>query len=235
MAVLTRGFAEAKGSEIALLDDVGTRTFGELDERVNRLVHSMRDVGIGAGDVVAIVCGNCNEWFEIALACANNGVTFVPVNWHLVGPEIAYILGDCGAKAVVTDHRYISEVTKALADDRSSSVQLRLAVGVESDAEFQNYEEFLGGGSHAEPDDQLFGGPMFYTSGTTGNPKGVKSSLSVMPPGTTPEIWDLVAATLSQIVTAPGTTLLCGPVYHSAQWAFSFLRSEEHTSELQSH
>jgi len=223
MAVLTRGFAEAKGSEIALLDDVGTRTFAELDERVNRLIHSMRDAGIGAGDVVAIVCGNCNEWFETALACANSGVTFVPVNWHLVGREIAYILGDCGAKAVVTDHRYIAEVSKALADERSSAVQLRLAVGVESDEEFQNYEEFLGRGSHAEPDDQLFGGPMFYTSGTTGNPKGVKSSLSVMPPGTTPEIWDLIASGLAEMVTAPGITLLCGPVYHSAQWAFSFL------------
>jgi len=66
------------------------------------------------------------------------------------------------------------------------------------------------------------GGPMFYTSGTTGRPKGVRGSLS----GSTtmgPEIMQLIAAGFGRMLPIPGRTLLCGPVYHSAQWAFSFL------------
>ena len=61
-------------------------TWAELDERVNRLINGLRDAGIGSGDTIAVVAGNCNEWFEIAFACANGGITFVPVNWHFVGP-----------------------------------------------------------------------------------------------------------------------------------------------------
>lgn len=63
---------------------------------------------------------------------------------------------------------------------------------------------------------------MFYTSGTTGRPKGVRSSLS----GNTdlgPEILQLVGASFANMLPIPGRTLLCGPVYHSAQWAYSFL------------
>jgi long-chain acyl-CoA synthetase len=64
---------------------------------------------------------------------------------------------------------------------------------------------------------------MFYTSGTTGHPKGVRSSLSSPEPGTPPEVWQLVASGFTDLMTLPGTAVLCGPFYHSAQWAFSFL------------
>jgi len=223
MSVLTKGFAAERPNELALADDEGELTFAELDVRVNQMVHSLRAAGVVEGDTIALVSGNCNEWFITALACANTGVTHVPVNWHLVAPEIAYILGDCAAKLVVTDHRYVDEVGKALEDPRASAVTTGLVIGAPSSGEFQNFDEFVDAGSTDEPEDQSFGGPMFYTSGTTGNPKGVKSTLSAMEPGTTPEVWHLIGAGFAQMMTVPGVTLLCGPVYHSAQWAFSFL------------
>ncbi|NQY55115.1 MAG: AMP-binding protein [Ilumatobacteraceae bacterium] len=223
MAVLTKGFAAERGDEIALVDDEKSETWAELDERVNRLINAFRAAGIGAGDTISIVSGNRNEWFETALACSNAGITFVPVNWHLVGPEIAHILADSGSKAVVVDHRFIDEVARALDDERTGDVQLAVVAGAPADDRFRNYEEFLASGGADEPDDQSFGGPMFYTSGTTGNPKGVRSSLSSMEAGTTPEVWHLIGAGFSQMMTVPGVTALCGPVYHSAQWAFSFL------------
>ncbi len=223
MAVLTRGFAEAKGDEMALVDDDRSVTWAELDERVNRLVHALRDAGLRAGDTISIVCGNRIEWFETALACSNAGITFIPVNWHLVAAEIAYILEDSGSRAVLAGHRYVDEVAKALDDPRSSGIELAIVAGDPPDDRFQRYEDLLATGSAEEPDDQSFGGPMFYTSGTTGNPKGVRGSLSSMEPGTTPEVWHLIGAGISQMLPVPGTTLLCGPAYHSAQWAFSFL------------
>ena len=235
MSVLTKGFAETRGDEMALVDDDGLRTWAELDQRVNRLVHSLRAAGLAAGDTISIVSGNRNEWFEIAMACANSGITFVPVNWHLVGPEIAYILDDSDSKAVFVGHRFVDEVARALDDERTAAVQLAVVAGGPATDRFQNYEDFLGAGSTDEPDDQSFGGPMFYTSGTSGNPKGVRSSLSGMEPGTTPEIWHLIGAGFAAMMTVPGITVLCGPVYHSAQWAFSFLPMMAGSSTVMQH
>jgi long-chain acyl-CoA synthetase len=223
MSVLTSGFAASRGSDLALADDTGTRSWAELDERVNRLIHSFRAAGIGNGDTIAVVAGNCNEWFETAFACANAGITFVPVNWHFVGAEIAYVLGDSGSKAIVCGQQFLAEATKALADPRSADVDVAIVIGAPSDDRFRNFDEFLAEGAPDEPTDQSFGGPMFYTSGTTGNPKGVRGSLATMPNGADPAIWQLVGAGFSNLVEGVGCTVLCGPFYHSAQWAYSFL------------
>ncbi len=223
MSALTTVFATTRGDDLAFADDTGQRTWAETDERVNRLIHAMRDADITAGDTIAIVSGNCNEWFEIALACACNGVVFVPVNWHLVASEIAYLLGDSDSKAVFVGSEFAEEVAKALDDERSAGVRTAVVIGASSDSRFTGYETFVSGGSPDEPDAQSFGGPMFYTSGTTGNPKGVRGTLSDMPEGADPAIWQLIGAGFAEQVKGVGTTVLCGPVYHSAQWAYSFL------------
>ncbi|NKB42588.1 MAG: AMP-binding protein, partial [Ilumatobacter sp.] len=194
MAVLTSGFAAEKGDQLALADDTQTRTWAEFDERVNRLIHSLRDAGVEAGDTIAVLSGNCNEWFETAFACANAGIVFVPVNWHLVASEIAYILGDSDSKAVIVGHHFVNEMFKALDDERCSAIELALVIGAPSDGRFQNFDDFLAAGSPEEPENQSFGGPMFYTSGTTGHPKGVRGSLTNMPEGADPTIWQLIGA-----------------------------------------
>ncbi len=223
MAVLTSAFAANRGDELALADDTTTRTWAEFDARTNQLIHSLRAAGIAGGDTIAVLSGNCNEWFEVAMACANAGITFVPVNWHLVAPEIAYILDDSDSVAVIVGHQFTDAVATALDDDRSSRITTALVIGAPSDDRFQSYEDFLAAGSPDEPDDQSFGGPMFYTSGTTGNPKGVRGTLSSMPGGTDPSVWQLIGAGFADLVEGDGRTVLCGPFYHSAQWAYSFL------------
>ncbi len=223
MSVLTARFAASKGNEIAIVDDDCSVTWAELDARVNQVIHGLRAGGIVAGDTISILCGNRIEWFEVSLACANMGVTFIPINWHLVAPEIAYILSDSGSRALVIGDRYLDQAAKALEDKQAAGIEMALVVGAKATGRFQGYESFFDGCSTDEPGDQSFGGPMFYTSGTTGNPKGVRSSLAAMEPGTTPEVWLLIIAGLSEMVLDPQTTILCGPVYHSAQWAFSFM------------
>ena len=207
-----------RGAEVALVDEHGIRSFAELGERVTRLVNAIRTAGLTAGSTIAVVAGNQREYFEVMLACAHAGVTYVPVNWRWVADEIAYVLDDARVEAVVVDGRYADVVADALDDPRGSKV--RLALGVHTDR-FESYEEFLASGDPNALADQFLGGPMFYTSGTTGRPKGVRSSLTGN--GTVPsEIMQLVAASLSSYVPKDGRSLLCGPVYHSAQWAFSF-------------
>ena len=100
MATLTSDFAKVTPHEHALIDEFRSVTWASLDERVNRLVNGLRARGLSTGDTVAIVAGNQCEWFELAQACAHGGWTYVPVNWHWVADELAYVFADANAKAV---------------------------------------------------------------------------------------------------------------------------------------
>lgn len=228
MALLTRTFAAERRDEMALVDEFGSCTWGDLDPRINRLVNSLRDRGVGSGTTVAVVLGNRREWFEVSLAGSHGGFTYVPVNWHFVADELAYLFEDSQSVAVVCDERFSATVATALADPRSAGVRLVVGVGAGVDASLRGhrayvgYEDLIQAGGEDEPEDQRLGGPMFYTSGTTGRPKGVRGGLSGGA-DLTPDLLQLVAAGFGQMLPVPGCTLLCGPFYHSAQWAFSFL------------
>ena len=179
-----------------------------------------------------VVAGNGRPWFEVALACAHGGWTYVPANWHFVADELGYLIEDAGAVAVIADGRFAGATAAALADPRAKAVRTVVGIadagsdagggGVSADPRFVDYEALIAGSSADEPENQRLGGPMFYTSGTTGRPKGVRGMLS----GNTemgPEIMKMAAAGVAGMVSAGGRTLLCGPFYHSAQWAFTFL------------
>jgi len=71
MAELTRDFATERGNDLALADDFHQMSWSEFDEAVNRAVHALRDLGLVPGDTVAIVAGNCNEWYVLSFACAH--------------------------------------------------------------------------------------------------------------------------------------------------------------------
>jgi long-chain acyl-CoA synthetase len=75
MAVLTSDFARDRGSEAALIDESRSVTWADLNDRVNRLVNGLRNLGLSTGDTIAVVAGNQCEWFEIAQACAHGGWT----------------------------------------------------------------------------------------------------------------------------------------------------------------
>ena len=228
MAVLTKTYADIRASDIALIDEERSVSWAELDQRVNGLVNGLRQAGLKTGDTVAVVAGNQCEWFEIAQACAHGGWTYVPVNWHWVADELAYVYEDANAVAVLVDQSFEATVLAALKDERGRSVKLIVGIHTasdslaRSDSRFVDYEAVISSGGSDEPTDQMLGGPMFYTSGTTGRPKGVRGALSGGL-SMTPDIMQLVAAGFSQFLPIPGRTILCGPFYHSAQWAFSFL------------
>jgi long-chain acyl-CoA synthetase len=98
----------------------------------------------------------------------------------------------------------------------------RVALGGEI-AGFTPYEEFLAGGTADEPAEQSMGVSMMYTSGTTGRPKGVRRKL--LAAGIPVATIKLVADVMAEVLLIPehGRSLLVGPVYHSAQWLFSYV------------
>jgi len=206
----------------ALIDDLGETTWAELADRVARLCNALTDAGLRPGDTIAVMMGNRREFFEMFLATAHLGTALVPVNWHWVADELAYLLEDSGATILVVGDRFVEVAEAALADPRSAKISTALVVGEYAGDRFGSYEDALAAASADDLDQQLLGGPMFYTSGTTGRPKGVRTSL-LQNEAVPAEVMQLVAGSMSDAVPVDGTTLLVGPAYHSAQWAYSFM------------
>lgn len=229
MATLIQPFAEARPDDMAVKDEFGETSWSDFNSRVNQLIHALRSVGLKAGDTFSVVSGNRREYIEAFAAAAHGGWLLVPINWHLVPEEVAYVLADSGSKALLVDARFIELGERTLEQSGRPNLDAVVIMGTEADTfaeettSFYTYEDFLADQDDSEPADQMLGGPMFYTSGTTGHPKGVKGSMSQTgaPVETLKMIGDGMSGMLS--IEPGGRSLLVGPIYHSAQWAFSFL------------
>ncbi|NUP81651.1 MAG: AMP-binding protein, partial [Nonomuraea sp.] len=188
--------AAADPGRIAVIDTDDTRTtYGDLLARVNQVSHGLRARGLGKGDVVAGVLPNGIDAVVMLMATGQIGLYYVPINWHLTEPEVAYILSDCDAKVVVTSAEY--------AVPGGEIGTSGLAEGQPTDA----------------PGERTAGAVMWYTSGTTGFPKGVQRKL----PDAEPEaIVPLYVWFLGEVVDlTPGDAvhLVTSPMYHSAPCA----------------
>src|ERR1700689_5164459 len=103
-------------------------TAAELLGRTNQVVHGLRGLGLQTGDVVATLLPNGVEMFELYLAALQAGWYLVPINHHLIGPEVAYILNDSGAKAFVAHERF-ADVAVDAADEAELPSSACWAVG----------------------------------------------------------------------------------------------------------
>ncbi len=212
--------AQADPDRIALVDpDEHPVTAGELLASCNQVVHGLRDLGLQPGDAVAMLLPNGTEVFELYLAVLQAGFYLVPINWHLVGPEIAYIVADCEAKAFVAHARF-AEAATAAADEIGFPEAARFAVGGDI-ASFRPYADLTAGRPTTAPADRTTGLVMNYTSGTTGRPKGVRRPL----PGVAPEEQAVgLSGMLFLFGLAPfdDNVHVCGsPLYHTAVLVFA--------------
>ncbi len=168
--------AQEEPGYLALVGPDGTElTAGELLGRANQVARALRAAGMGKGDVVATVLPNGPEMLELYLAALQAGMYLVPINHHLVAPEIAYILSDSGAKVFVAHERF-AEACREAADEAGIPTGGRLAVGTVPG--FSDYASVREAQPSGELDDRTTGDVMNYTSGTTGQPKGVHRRLS---------------------------------------------------------
>jgi long-chain acyl-CoA synthetase len=207
---------EEHPDRVAMTDDHGSTTWADANDRVNRLIHAFRDAGIGTGDRVAILSNNRREMFEAVNAAGHSGTYSVPMNWHFAAEEIRYVLEDSGSVALVADHEFADAAAEASA---GVDLRLRTMFGGEPPDGFVEYEELLASAPGGEPADQSSGSTMFYTSGTTGRPKGVKSSL--IPVGSPASTLQFVLEAFGGILRFPkgGDCLVMAPAYHSGPFA----------------
>jgi long-chain acyl-CoA synthetase len=153
-------------------------TYRGLAERVRRLCQALQGLGIAKGDRLAILMFNCHRYFELYYATPEMGTLTVPLNIRLSASEIAYILKDSGSNTLFVGPEFLP----LLAEIRDQLPDLRHCIftgdGPPPEG-FEGYEQLLGAASPdftatpVLPDDLA---ALFYTSGTTGHPKGVMLS-----------------------------------------------------------
>jgi long-chain acyl-CoA synthetase len=164
-------WAELTADRVAIYDYTEQdRTFSQLNANANRVARLLRQAGLRPGDSVALACSNRAEFCDVLLGALRVGVRLTPVNWHLTGEEIGYVVQDCEAKAFFADARIARAAETAAA--QCPRLVLKSAIGGPI-AGFDDHDALttpLGGGDIEGP---VRGYTMLYTSGTTGRPKGV--------------------------------------------------------------
>ncbi|WP_433507873.1 acyl-CoA synthetase [Pseudonocardia halophobica] len=164
-----------------------TLTFRQLEEGSARLARYLHEAGLRRGDVIAVVTENTPRVFEIYWAARRSGLYVTMVNHHLSAPEAAYIVTDCGAKALLVSAG-VAGLAAAIGDQVSVGVRLAFGGPIPGSEAYADYDETLEGVSAEPLPEQPRGADMLYSSGTTGRPKGIKPTLpdsSVDEPGDT--------------------------------------------------
>ncbi|MEV7086179.1 long-chain fatty acid--CoA ligase [Streptomyces sp. NPDC093085] len=195
---------------VAVTQDERQLTVRELYERVNELAAALTGLGIGRGDIVALLLHNRPEFLELVYAVGRIGAVFLPLNYRLSEEEWGYILEHSGAKALVAEPDLTAPADRIAA--RLTGLKHRIRAGNGSPGgPWTGYEELLARHRGARvqtaettPDDLQ---RLMYTSGTTSRPKGVCITEG-----------NVQAKNMAHIVhfglTAADTTLVCGPLYH---------------------
>ncbi|TXS92722.1 acyl-CoA synthetase [Parahaliea maris] len=153
-------------------------SYGQLEQRANRLAHYLASRGVGPGDHVGLYLYNCNEYLEGMLACFKLRAVPINVNYRYVRDELLYIFDNADLVACLHHREFAPHIAEVL----EAAPKLTTLVYVDDDSAADvdavgsaEYESVLAGQSAERDfperaDDDLF---VLYTGGTTGMPKGV--------------------------------------------------------------
>jgi len=195
----------------------------QLASNARRAASALHSAGIWQGDSVALLMRNDFAYFEATHGANLLGASTVPLNWHLTAEELAYILDDCDARAIVAHADLLCESVLSVCAGREVFVvetppEVAEVYQISSErcaipGALPSWKAWI----HAFPEwttsAQIMAQPMFYTSGTTGRPKGVKRK-NVGP--------EIAAAAIRRGAAAFGLegdgirSVMTGPLYHSA-------------------
>jgi long-chain acyl-CoA synthetase len=200
--------AELPGCPAVIDPDGEMVTYQDLADRANRFGRGFQALGLRPGDTVVMALPNSADLIALYFAVLQTGLYVVPVNWHLVGPEVAYIIEDSGAKIFIAHSRFADMAVEA-----GASVAHKFSVG-----DIPGFQPLasLGDSGTGRPSSRTAGAPMVYTSGTTGRPKGVRRPLTGQDPDDVPpaSLWFFGIFGLKPF---DDHVHICGsPLYHTA-------------------
>ena len=166
---------ELYGDKKAIFCDERVFTYQQLNDRVNRLSHGLEDLGIEKGDRVAYLAPNTVEMLEGFYGVFQLGAIMVPLNTRLIPEDYLFILNHSGAKVLFVDQD-LYFLIKPIKDQLETVTHI-IVHYKENDTMEIDYEEWLETYTPAAFDradlDEDDVCSLLYTSGTTGNPKGV--------------------------------------------------------------
>jgi len=153
-------------------------TYAQFSERVGRLAGALRQAGIAPGDRVAFLGANCHRLLEAYYGVPEAGAVLLPLNIRLAPEELAYILNDSGATILFVEKQFLG-----LVDSFRKNLQtVKMFVQLDGAPEApwlapKNYDAFIAAAAPYRADisaiDENALAELFYTSGTSANPKGV--------------------------------------------------------------
>ncbi len=212
----SRAAAEPDRIVLVTSDGVEHRA-GDVLDLANQIVNRLRAGGADVGDVLATVLPNGLEVLAAYLAAMQAGWYLTPINHHLTESEIGYLVENSGARCVIAHERFAGTVTAAL-EPLASTPELVFVGEVDG---YESVDQWLAATPATTPSDRTAGAVMYYTSGTTGRPKGVRRPLAESSPDDA-AIPFLDMLGLFGITTTSDDVHLCtSPMYHTAVLAFA--------------
>jgi long-chain acyl-CoA synthetase len=186
-------------------------SYRRLNERSNQFAHAIRGAGLGRGGHVAYLIENSTHCFEVIWGAYRAGCYFTPINTRLTAEEAAYIVRDCGADLLVASSAF-AEVAEQLAE-LVPEIGCRLGIGAALHG-YEHYEDVVRRQPVTPIPDESTGSRMYYTSGTTGRPKGVMRPLPATPLGARDPWLEKLSLLYGW---SSDTVYLCpAPLYHGA-------------------
>ena len=168
---VVRWTAENFGEKTAFINRGRQISFGEFNSQVNRFCRALAGLGLAPGDRVAILSLNRTEYVQ-TYCLAKAGLVAMPLNWRLAPPELAFLLGDSEAAAVLADADHAPVIDSL----RPELPALRHCISLDGPREgWLEFDTLLASAEDLEPEVSVLPqhpASLFYTSGTTGRPKG---------------------------------------------------------------
>src|SRR6185437_7766252 len=173
MTVGFAGAAQRCPDRPALVDELGTLTWRQLDERINALAAALQALPGGRPKVIGVMCRNHRGFVEALVASARIGSDVLLLNTSFAGPAMADVVNREGLDAVIYDEEFTETVDRALADKPNAT---RIVAWTDGEHEL-TVEKLISKHLGQQPERTGNKGKMILlTSGTTGTPKGAKQS-----------------------------------------------------------
>ena len=193
-----------------------TLTFSQLDRRSNQGAHLFYALGLRPGDHVAFLLENGLPFAEIAWAAQRAGLIYTAISNYLKSDEIAYIVRDCGARAFIASPTGLAQTERLV---EAPDAPLLFVVGGAAPG-FRDWSQEVSRLPETPVDNNQAGRDMLYSSGTTGRPKGVETSLTPIPLGTLNPLLKHLCVDMCGL-DEHSVYLSPAPLYHAAPLRFT--------------